>query len=75
MMVSNERVLKNRVYVLIFFLFVYFFGAVKVLEPYKETIDQQHGFVIFLGLVFIAVFCLISEFLVYKLIKKVIYSK
>tara|TARA_B110000211_G_C13640819_1_gene361539 strand:+ start:287 stop:421 length:135 start_codon:yes stop_codon:yes gene_type:complete len=41
---SKDRILKNRIYVLIAFSFVVFFGAARVLKPYEEQFSDLPGF-------------------------------
>ena len=72
-MVSDERILKNRIYTTIICLFVYFFGAIKILEPYDDIISEQGGFVIVLGILVIFALCILTESIIYKLLIKRFY--
>lgn len=71
---SKDRILKNRIYVLIAFSFVVFFGAARVLKPYEEQFRDLSAFWVVLGITALSGISLVLEYLVFKLLNKHVYK-
>lgn len=73
-MTNKERILKNRIYILILCAFIYFIGVARLLKPYEEHIRELDSLIVLLGISAIALLCIITEYIVFLILRKHIYK-
>lgn len=71
---SKERILKNRIYVLIGFSLIVFLGAARLLKPYEKQYADLSGFWVVMGITTLSCISLLLEYLAFKLLNKYLYK-
>lgn len=71
---NKDRIIKNRIYVLIACFFLIFFTAANILEPFEADIKELHGAIIFTGLLLGGGICVALELIIYNILKQTVYK-
>lgn len=74
-MISDERVVKNRIYVLIVIGISVFTFLPSYFSDYEEEFKNLGGVWLFLILLTVVALCLAFEYIVFRILRKYIYKK